>query len=1424
MLDMLKKRVAVLLVITMLVQLFAGVSPILAEDLNELNIGSEFVSIPILTAILAPGEIVGATTVTVTDYVYGELFVNITEQEIEMPRVGDTVPRDGDNLITGYEPGADIAAGVAAGNYLQIYDVDMEEGARIVAFYQAKLAEKDIKEADIKGSLEEEPTGESTGETIGETAADQDEGPAEEMEDTDGRIGEDKSAGGLMTFGITPMSTGTVIGTYTLGANVTGTLYSDGELVIFGTGSTDNYSFLKPSPFNHDSIKSVVINGGVTTIGNYMFNNCISLTSVAIPDSVTSIGKYTFGDCTSLGIIEIPDSVTSIEENAFIRSSLASINIPNSIKNIGQNAFQGTSLTSIAFPNSVTCVEPRMFSTCKALTSATIPAVTSIGLYAFSECTNLTTLSVPIIPPTVENYAFNYCPTDRKLIIVDNTGAALTGTALISAQQAYRAVDDGNTGDNYWYGWTIAQPITPTAADFTYNFTSPIYTGSSQAVTVTSSKTGMGSITIKYNGSTTAPVNAGTYSITIDVAQGESYTALNSLSLGTYKIEKATPVVVGTAQDITNVQPKNPITMLTGITVNGVNGLIEGSWQGTAPADYNTTQNVTMTFTPNDTTNYNNVTTTVSVTTKPTYTVAFNANGGTGTPPIQAATPENFPFTLPNNPFVKNGYYFAGWHDGTTLYSPSAVYTMPARNITFTARWTVRSYNITYDLDGGTSGTSPTSYNIETPTITLKNANRTGYTFEGWFDAETEGNKVMSIPQGSTGDKALYARWTPNTNTAYQVLHYQQNVSGAGYTLKDTDNLSGTTATTVNASAKAYTGFTENSSHTDRVASGSIAADGGLILKLYYDRNTHTVSFASNGGDAIAGITGVRYGATIVAPAAPSRTGYTFTGWYKEAGLTSAWGFTTDTVTASMTLYAKWTVNQYTIIFKSNGGSNVAPITQGYGTAVTKPANPTRAGYTFKAWNPALPATMPAANTTLAAQWDLVSYNITYELGGGTGGANPTSYNIESAAITLGNATKIGYTFAGWFDAATQGNKITSIPHGSTGNKELYARWTPNNYTVTFDANGGGTPSHASKVVTYDSVYGILATVTRVDYNFKGWFTTASGGTEITAAALVKITSGQTLYARWEEKPQLTITVNSDSKVYDGAELTNAGWDLTSGTLATGDSLEVTVTGSITDAGTAANAVTLVKIMRGTTDVTEYYNIDKVNGQLQITKRPVVLTSVSTSKTYDGAPLTKPEVTITGDGFVAGEATASATGSVTKVGSVVNIIVISKGASYKDTNYAITWHHGDLKITKNTAAIAITADSGTWTYDGQLHSKDTYQTTGLLVGFQAEAVITGDITDFGTASNIVTSYVIKLGEEDVTNQFGNITTHNGTLEITKRPLGITAASDSKTYDGTELINAGYSITSGSLADNQTLASVTVAGSQMYTGSSGNAVS
>ena len=106
----------------------------------------------------------------------------------------------------------------------------------------------------------------------------------------------------------------------------------------------------------------------------------------------------------------------------------------------------------------------------------------------------------------------------------------------------------------------------------------------------------------------------------------------------------------------------------------------------------------------------------------------------------------------------------------------------------------------------------------------------------------------------------------------------------------------------------------------------------------------------------------------IAKPSDPTKAGYTFTGWYTDSALTQAWNFD-DWVTGELELYAGWTVNQYTITFDTVGGSEIAPITQDYGTAITAPADPTREGYTFIGWDKAIPTTMPAENMTVTAQW-----------------------------------------------------------------------------------------------------------------------------------------------------------------------------------------------------------------------------------------------------------------------------------------------------------------------------------------------------------------------------------------------------------------------------------------------------------------------
>jgi len=108
-------------------------------------------------------------------------------------------------------------------------------------------------------------------------------------------------------------------------------------------------------------------------------------------------------------------------------------------------------------------------------------------------------------------------------------------------------------------------------------------------------------------------------------------------------------------------------------------------------------------------------------------------------------------------------------------------------------------------LAGGTNhAANPETYTIETATITLAPASKVGYTFVGWYDAEEGGNKITEIAQGSIGDITLYARWEPSTDTQYKVEHYQQNIDDDGYTLVETEELTGTTGATVTAEAGKY--------------------------------------------------------------------------------------------------------------------------------------------------------------------------------------------------------------------------------------------------------------------------------------------------------------------------------------------------------------------------------------------------------------------------------------------------------------------------------------------------------------------------------------------------------------------------------------------------------------------------------------------
>ena len=215
--------------------------------------------------------------------------------------------------------------------------------------------------------------------------------------------------------------------------NLTWKLDADGTLTISGTGAMKDYNYHgNRSPVcNNSKVKKIVIEDGVTSIGNDAFYNCTSLTSITIPNSVTSIGAYAFSNCSSLTNITIPNSVTSIENYAFRNcSSLTSITIPDSVTSIGTATFYGCkNLTSITIPDSVTSIGESAFAYCSSLTSITIPdSVTSIGAYAFSNCSSLTNITIPNSVTSIENYAFRNCSSLTSITIPDSVTSIGTAT------------------------------------------------------------------------------------------------------------------------------------------------------------------------------------------------------------------------------------------------------------------------------------------------------------------------------------------------------------------------------------------------------------------------------------------------------------------------------------------------------------------------------------------------------------------------------------------------------------------------------------------------------------------------------------------------------------------------------------------------------------------------------------------------------------------------------------------------------------------------------------------------------------------------------------------------------------------------------------------------------------------------------------
>ncbi|GHU70841.1 hypothetical protein FACS189450_05930 [Spirochaetia bacterium] len=554
-----------------------------------------------------------------------------------------------------------------------------------------------------------------------------------------------------------------------------------------------------------------------------------------------------------------------------------------------------------------------------------------------------------------------------------------------------------------------------------------------------------------------------------------------------------------------------------------------------------------------------------------TYTVTFDknntdsgsteANPNTMGPVIHGGT-----VGLPARP-ARTGYTFGGWNtaaDGSgTVFDAT---TTVRANITVYAQWTINSYTVTFNKNGGTTEASPASATTThggTVTLPTTDPTRTGYTFFGWNTAANGSGTAFTATTAVSANITVYAKWTAITYT----VTFDKN--GGDTDASPTTKPVTVPATTIDAlptTAPTRTGYTFGGWNTAADGSGTVfdattTVTGNITVYAQWTINSYTVTFDKNGGDTGASPASATttYGGTVSLPAtAPTWTGYTFGGWNTAANGSGTVFDATTTVTGSITVYAQWTANTYTVTFDKNGGdtgASPASATATYGGTVSLPATvPTWTGYAVGGWNTAADGsgtvfdatTTVTGNITVYAQWTINSYTVTFDKNGGTTEASPASATTThggTVSLPTTDPTRTGYTFDSWNTAANGSGTAFDATTTVTGNITVYAQWTANSYTVTFDKNntdsGSTEASPASATTTYGGTVTLPTTVpTSEAYTFTGWNTAANGsGTVFDATTTVS--ANITVYAQWTPHFKFTVRTTTANETF---AIPTSGW------------------------------------------------------------------------------------------------------------------------------------------------------------------------------------------------------------------------------------------------------------------------------------------
>lgn len=395
----------------------------------------------------------------------------------------------------------------------------------------------------------------------------------------------------------------------------------------------------------------------------------------------------------------------------------------------------------------------------------------------------------------------------------------------------------------------------------------------------------------------------------------------------------------------------------------------------------------------------------------------------------------------------------------------------------------VNTYNVTYSSNGATSGTPPTAQTFTvggSAIVTSANAGnlaRTGYSFGGWSTTSSGSGTIYAAGTGSftpTANTTLHAYWVPPSvpNIAVGSASYSLN-TGTSATITPTNSGGSASSWSISPTAPAGMSFGTSTgvltgvptsaqgatSYTITATNVAGSATATFSITIADPVTTYTVSYNYNsatGGNSAPSASFTTGGSAIVLPT-PTRTGYTFGGWYSDSGFATQVGLAgaSYSPSADVTLFAKWTGNRIVVTYQTNGGSSLSSVaTDSGGSISSAPAAPNKTGYDFAGWysDSDLTASVnfpyvhgQVADFNLYAKWTAGTYIVTYNYNSATGGnATPSaSFTTGGSAIVLPTPTRANFEFQGWFDANSGGNLVGAAGASITvaSSTTLYARW-----------------------------------------------------------------------------------------------------------------------------------------------------------------------------------------------------------------------------------------------------------------------------------------------------------------------------------------------------------------------------------------------